>query len=70
MTIWNHYQTPQSPEDALIVLAVALGGVRLFAGSIDLLLELQQELRSPVDTVVSINLVTEITTLEFCQEKL
>jgi len=70
MTIWNHYQTTQSPEDALNVLAVALGGAHLFAGSINLLLELQQELRSPVDTVVSINLVTGPTMLEFCQEKL
>jgi len=70
MTIWNHYQTTQSPEDALNVLAVASGGARLFAGSIDFLLELQQELDLPVDTLVSLTTVTELTTLEFCQEKL
>lgn len=70
MTIWKHYHFAQSPMDTLKALDRAQVDARLIAGGTDLLLELQQELRSPVDTIVSINLVTEITTLEFCQEKL
>jgi hypothetical protein len=56
--------------DTLKALDRALVNARLIAGCTYLLLDLPQELRSPVDTLVSINLVTKITRLEFCQEKL
>lgn len=70
MTIWKHYHFARSPMDTLKALDRALVDARLIAGDGYLLLELQQELRSLVDTVVSINLVTELTTLKFCQVKL
>jgi xanthine dehydrogenase iron-sulfur cluster and FAD-binding subunit A len=70
MTIWKHYHFAQFPIDTLKALDRALVNARMIAGGTDLLLDLPQDHRSPVDTVVGINLVTEITILEFCQEKL
>lgn len=70
MTIWKQYHFAQFRMDTLKALDRALVNARLIAGCSYLLLDLPQELRSPVDTLVSINLVTKITRLEFCQEKL
>ncbi len=70
MTIWKQYHFAQFPMDTLKALDRTLVNARLIAGCTYLLLDLPQELRSPVDAVVSINLAIEPTTLEFCQEKL
>lgn len=64
MTIWNTYYLAKSPEDALQALAQAPGSARLIAGGSDLLLELQQGLRPPVDTLVDVTAIPEMTTLE------
>ncbi len=64
MTIWNTYYLAKSPEDALQALAKAPGSARLIAGGSDLLLELQQGLRPPVDTLVDVTAIPEMTTLE------
>lgn len=70
MTIWKQYHFAQFPMDTLKTLNRAVENARLIAGCTYFLLDLPQELRSPVDTVVSINLVIEPTSIEFCQEKL
>lgn len=70
MTIWKHYHIAHSPEDALNALAEAPGSSRLIAGGTDLLLELQQGLHPPVDTLVDISGVPEMNILELRQEQL
>ena len=63
MTTWKHYHLAQSPEDALEALSNAAGSARIIAGGTDLLLELQQGLKPPVDTLVDVSAVSEMTDL-------
>lgn len=64
MTIWKTYYLAKSAEDALQALTKAPGSARLIAGGSDLLLELQQGLRPPVDTLVDVTAIPEMTVLE------
>jgi CO/xanthine dehydrogenase FAD-binding subunit len=64
MSIWKHYHIATSIQDALQSLAQADDPSRLIAGGTDLLLDLQQGRHSPVDTLVDVTQVPELTCLE------
>ncbi len=64
MPIWKNYYVAKDPKDALDALAGSSGPARLIAGGTDLLLELQQGLRPPVDTLVDINAIPEMRALD------
>ena len=64
MTTWNHYHLAHSINDALGALRSSSGPARLVAGGTDYLLELQQGHHSPVDTLVDITCIPELTCLE------
>jgi len=64
MSIWKHYHLATSIQDALQTLAQAHEPSRLIAGGTDLLLDLQQGRHSPVDTLVDITQVPDLTCLE------
>jgi CO/xanthine dehydrogenase FAD-binding subunit len=64
MTAWNTYYLAQSISDALDALANAPGEACLVAGGTDLLLDLQQGRHPPVDTLVDVTRIPELTALE------
>ncbi|MEN4098681.1 MAG: FAD binding domain-containing protein, partial [Anaerolineaceae bacterium] len=68
MSIWTHYHTPSSINEALQALSEASGSVRLIAGGTDLLLDLQQGRHAPVDTLVDVNHIPELQRLELQPE--
>jgi carbon-monoxide dehydrogenase medium subunit len=70
MSLWKHYLLPNSLSDALHALATSPGIVRIIAGGTDLLLDLQQGRQEPVDTLVDISHVPELTCLEMRAEGL
>lgn len=64
MTIWKNYHLAQSIQDALDALTNAQGPARLISGGTDLLLDLQQGRHPPVDTLVDVTAVPEMSVLE------
>ena len=62
MSIWKHYLVAHSLPEAFEALASAAS--RPVAGGTDLLLELQQGRHSPLDTLVDITCIPELTCLE------
>jgi CO/xanthine dehydrogenase FAD-binding subunit len=70
MTLWKTYHLACNVADALQVLSAAPGGSRLVAGGTDLLLDLQQGRHPPVDTLVDITQIPELTVLEMRQAEL
>ncbi len=64
MSLWNHYLLPVSITDALSALRNAPGPACPVAGGTDLLLELQQGHRPPVDTLVDLSRIPELACLE------
>jgi len=64
MSLWNRYLLPVSIEEALLALRNAPGPACLVAGGTDLLIELQQGRHDPVDTLVDISRIPELTCLE------
>jgi carbon-monoxide dehydrogenase medium subunit len=64
MSLWKNYLLPQSLSEALQVLTVNPGTVRLIAGGTDLLLDLQQGRQEPVDTLIDITRIPELTCLD------
>lgn len=64
MSLWNHYFVVNSVQDALQALEAAAGPARLIAGGTDLLLDLQQGRLAPVDTLVDVTRIPEMTALE------
>ena len=64
MTAWKTYHLSRSVEDALQALAGAQGSVRLVAGGTDLLLDLQQGRHPPVDLLVDITNIPEMSRVE------
>ena len=61
---WNHYHIAHSVEDALAALAGSAGAVCPIGGGTDLLLDIQQGHHLPVDTLVDLTQVPEMTRLE------
>lgn len=64
MSLWNHYLLPKSLLDALQALTANPGEARLIAGGTDLLLDLQQGRGKPVDTLIDVSRIPELTCLE------
>lgn len=64
MTLWKSYHVAQSISDALQALNSAGGPARILGGGTDLLLDLQQGRHPPVDTLVDVSAVPELTQLE------
>lgn len=64
MSLWNHYFVVDSVQAALKTLEAAPGPARLIAGGTDLLLDLQQGRLSPMDTLVDVTRIPELTVLE------
>jgi CO/xanthine dehydrogenase FAD-binding subunit len=64
MNLWQHYLLPGNVIEALQGLASAPGPACLIAGGTDLMLELQQGHFGPVDTLVDITSIPEMTALE------
>jgi CO/xanthine dehydrogenase FAD-binding subunit len=70
MTLWQHYYVAQDVRGALQALSGLPGAARLIAGGTDLLLDLQQGRHPPVDTLIDITAVPEMTCLEIRQAAL
>ena len=68
MATWKNYYLAVSPADALDALANAPGDARLVGGGTDILLEIQQGLRPPVDTLVDVSAIAEMNIVEIRQE--
>lgn len=64
MTPWKQYYIAHSLHDALQVLNHQRGQARPIAGGTDLLLDLQQGRQSPLNTLVDISQIPELTVLE------
>lgn len=61
MTYWRTYVTPRTLDDALAALRRSSGVARVVAGGTDLLLDLQQGRHLPVDTLVDVTRLPELT---------
>jgi len=70
MSIWKSYVLARSVSEALQALTEAAGSVRVVAGGTDFLLDLQQGRHPPVDTLVDITQIPELTCLELRPEGL
>jgi xanthine dehydrogenase FAD-binding subunit len=73
MTLWKNYLLARNIQEAFETLAAAQRDGRsasLVAGGTDLLLDLQQGRRAPVDTLVDVTAIPEMTAIEIRQERL
>jgi len=70
MAIYKTYLIPRSLEDALRVLVETPGTVRILAGGTDLLLDLQQGRHEPVDCLVDITAIPELSRVEITGDHL
>ena len=70
MTLWNNYYIAQDVQGALQALSTSPGSARLIAGGTDLLLDLQQGRHPPLDTLIDITAIPEMTCLEIRQGEL
>ncbi len=64
MRTWNYYYIARSLIDAFQALSASSGPARSVAGGTDLLLDLQQGHHPPLDTLVDITLIPELSCLE------
>lgn len=60
MTLWNRYHLPQSIQEAAELLARYGGRARVVAGGTDLLLEIRQGVRPPLEALVDITHIPEL----------
>jgi carbon-monoxide dehydrogenase medium subunit len=70
MSFWKNYFLAHTLTDALQALAGAAGPACPIAGGTDLLLDLQQGRHAPVDTLVDVTAVAEMTALEIRGDRL
>jgi len=64
MGSWQHYVRPTTVQEALQALQEAGGSARPIAGGTDLLLDLRQGRQAPLDTLVDVTGVQEMTTID------
>ena len=64
MTTWKTYHLAHTIEEAIETLENASGSRRIIAGGTDLLLDLQQGRYSPVDLLVDVTNIPEMSALE------
>ncbi|MCI0396045.1 MAG: FAD binding domain-containing protein, partial [Chloroflexi bacterium] len=60
MALWQHYHRPATVEEALSLLAGYEGQARVVAGGTDLLLEMQQGHKPPVEALVDVTAIAEL----------
>jgi len=70
MSIYKTYHLPKTIQDALQALDAPKATARLIAGGTDLLLDLQQGRHPPVDHLVDVTGIPELTCLEIRQGEL
>lgn len=70
MKPWSYYTIAYSIEEALAALASSTGPAYPVAGVTDLLLEIQQGRKPPVETLVDITHIPELKVLEERQDKI
>lgn len=61
MKLWEHYYTPHTFEEASDLLARHGGAARVIGGGTDLLLEIKQGHRPPVEALIDITKIDEFT---------
>ena len=61
---WKHYLVPKSIPEALAALAASTGPAFPVGGGTDLLLDIQQGRHPPIDTLVDVTHIPELTRLE------
>ncbi|MDX1613360.1 MAG: FAD binding domain-containing protein [Candidatus Promineifilaceae bacterium] len=64
MALWQQYHRPETVDATLELLARYKGEARLVAGGTDLLLEMQQGHRPPVEALIDITAVQEMCALQ------
>jgi CO/xanthine dehydrogenase FAD-binding subunit len=64
MKLWSHYHLARSVQEALDLLAQYQGRAQLVAGGTDLLLDIQQGNHPPLEALIDITRVSELTTIE------
>ncbi len=64
MTLWKKYLQPTTVEDVLRALDVEPDRSAIIAGGTDLLLDLQQGRHSPVNTLVDITQISDMTAIQ------
>ena len=64
MTLWKKYLQPSTIEDVLTALDVEPDHSAIIAGGTDLLLDLQQGRHSPVNTLVDITQISDMTAIQ------
>ncbi len=64
MTLWKKYLQPSTVEDVLRALDVEPDRSAIIAGGTDLLLDLQQGRHSPVNTLVDVTQIPEMTAIQ------
>jgi carbon-monoxide dehydrogenase medium subunit len=70
MSLWKNYFLPHSLSEALEKLASESKTVRLIAGGTDLLIEMQQGIRPPVDALIDVTAIPELLALEIHSDRL
>ena len=64
MPIWKTFSTPESIAEASYLLKDKAGSACLIAGGTDLLLDIQQNRREPVDFMIDITGISELNKIE------
>lgn len=61
MKLWNRYFSPDTIDEALDLLREYGGQARVIAGGTDLLVELKESHRPPIDALIDVTSITELT---------
>lgn len=64
MTLWNHYHTPSTVDEALALLASYAGRARVVAGGTDLLLDIRNGHLPRPDALIDITCIEGIDTMQ------
>lgn len=64
MTLWQKYHRPRTVEDAIRTMQEHDGKAQLIAGGTDLLLDMQQGEHPPVEAMVDVTAIGELTAIE------
>lgn len=64
MKLWNHYHTPQTPDEAIALLNQYAGQARVIAGGTDLLVDMRAEGHEPIEALIDITRIPQLNTIE------
>jgi carbon-monoxide dehydrogenase medium subunit len=70
MNLWQNYIRPKNLSEAMQAFATAPRPLLPIAGGTDLLLDLEQGRHAPVQTLVDVTSIEEMTLLELCGDEL